>query len=146
MLLWVIIKTTDNGAKCLLTGLAIILRNQDRWEHYKLQINLFNNEGPYSVLAQSRLFLHIVKQQNMYSFYKTIFTWNLTDKWYPSQKENLVWICTDKNKNTYLVWWRCSQNKLTAGPFMQSFSQQLFMSKKLKCPLRSRLFSLFDKD
>lgn len=51
MLLWVIIKTTDNGAKCLLTGLAIILRNQDRWEHYKLQINLFNNEGPSSVLA-----------------------------------------------------------------------------------------------
>lgn len=53
MLLWVIIKTTDNGAKCLLTDLAIILRNQDRWEHYKLQINLFNNEGPYSVLTQS---------------------------------------------------------------------------------------------
>lgn len=46
MLLWVIIKTTDNGAKCLLTGLAIILCNQDRWEHYKLQINPFNNEGP----------------------------------------------------------------------------------------------------
>lgn len=45
MLLWVIIKTTDNGAKCLLTGLAIILCNQDRWEHYKLQINPFNNEG-----------------------------------------------------------------------------------------------------
>lgn len=46
MLLWVIIKTTDNGAKCLLTGLAIILCNQDRWERYKLQINPFNNEGP----------------------------------------------------------------------------------------------------
>lgn len=45
MLLWVIIKTTDNGTKCLLTGLAIILCNQDRWEHYKLQINPFNNEG-----------------------------------------------------------------------------------------------------
>lgn len=48
MLLWVIIKTTDNGAKCLLTGLAVILRNQDRWEHRKSQINLFNNEGPHS--------------------------------------------------------------------------------------------------
>lgn len=46
MLLWVIIKTTDNGTKCLLTGLAIILCNQDRWERYKLQINPFNNEGP----------------------------------------------------------------------------------------------------
>lgn len=58
MLLWVIIKTTDNGAKCLLTGLAIILRNQDRWEHYKLQINLFNNEGPSSALTRSRLLFH----------------------------------------------------------------------------------------
>lgn len=58
MLLWVIIKTTDNGAKCLLTGLAIILRNQDRWEHYKLQINLFNNEGPHSVLTRSHLLSH----------------------------------------------------------------------------------------
>lgn len=62
MLLWVIIKTTDNGAKCLLTGLAVILRNQDRWEHYTLQINLFNNEGPHSVLTRSCLLLREATQ------------------------------------------------------------------------------------
>lgn len=72
MLLWVIIKTTDNGAKCLLTGLAIILRNQDRWEHYKLQINLSNNEGPHSALPRSHLLSH---EHNMYSLYQTIFAW-----------------------------------------------------------------------
>ncbi len=62
MLLWVIIKTTDNGAKCLLTGLAIILRNQDRWEHYKLQINLFSNVGPQRVLTRSHLLSHEATQ------------------------------------------------------------------------------------
>lgn len=72
MLLWVIIKTTDNGAKCLLTGLAIILRNQDRWEHYKLQINLFNNEGPRGVLARSRLLSHEAPQH--VQFVQTIST------------------------------------------------------------------------
>lgn len=67
MLLWVIIKTTDNGAKCLLTGLAIILRNQDRWEHYTLQINLFNIEEPHIVLT--RPVYCYMKQSNMYSVY-----------------------------------------------------------------------------
>lgn len=66
MLLWVIIKTTDNGAKCLLTGLAIILRNQDRWEHYTLQINLFNIEEPHNVTRSVYCYM---KQPNMYSVY-----------------------------------------------------------------------------
>lgn len=66
MLLWVIIKTTDNGAKCLLTGLAIILCNQDRWEHQKLRINLFNNEGPRWALR--RVYCR-TKQRHTYSLY-----------------------------------------------------------------------------
>lgn len=66
MLLWVIIKTTDNGAKCLLTGLAIILCNQDRWEHYKLQINPFNNEGPPDVLTRLHLLWHEPRMHGVY--------------------------------------------------------------------------------
>lgn len=100
MLLWVIIKTTDNGAKCLLTGLAIILRNQDRWEHYKLQINLFNNEGPHSVLSRSRLLLHAATQHIQYVL--NHFYLNFTDGWNMSKKHILVRLCADKNQNNTL--------------------------------------------
>lgn len=76
MLLWVIIKTTDNGAKCLLTGLAIILRNQDRWEHQKLQINLFNNEGPRWALG--RVYCR-TKQRHTDSLYRLLPRFSPTD-------------------------------------------------------------------
>lgn len=99
MLLWVIIKTTDNGAKCLLTGLAIILRNQDRWEHQKLQINLFSNEGPHCVRARPHLLSHGAAPHVQFVLEPYLarfcFVFLLTDET-RHKKQIMVCLCADK--------------------------------------------------
>ena len=54
-----IIKTTDNGPKCLLTSLSIISRNCNRWQGCQLCAGSAAHSGPTHCLDMQRIRLHI---------------------------------------------------------------------------------------
>lgn len=134
MLLWVIIKTTDNGTKCLLTGLAIILCNQDRWEHYKLQINPFNNEGPRCAPPVASIVARLTHERGARQQFLPEL--RLMDETLHERETRFDFELQISRKNSGRS--RRSQN---GGPnAVQPYSSSL------ECSRGTRLFSPFDKD